>query len=68
MCPKLLKTDQWELPMVEHLQPNASACIDLVRVSCSQSMLCYWIPSLIFCPLTFGAVGEKAKMSVDFFV
>lgn len=66
MCPKPLKTGQWELPRVEHLWPNASACTDFLRVSCSQGMSCYWIPFLIFCPLTFGAVGEKAKMGVDF--
>lgn len=68
MCPKVLKTGQWELPRVEHLQPSASACVDLLRVSCSQSMSYYWIPFCIFCSLTFGAVGEKAKVGVDFFV
>lgn len=68
MNPKLLRTGQWGLPRVEHLQPNACACIDLLGVSFSQSMLCYWIPSLIFCLLTFRVVGEKAKMDADFFV
>lgn len=68
MCPKLLRTGQWGLPRVEHLQPNACAHIDLLGVNSSQSMLCYWIPSLIFCPLTFRVAGEKAKMGVDFFV
>lgn len=61
-----LKTGQWELPRV-HIQPNGSACIDLLRVSCSQSMLLLGTFPYFF-PLTFRAVGEKAKMGVDFFV
>lgn len=47
VCPELLSSGQWWPPGAEHLQPNASACLDVSRSELS----CYPMPFLIFLPL-----------------